>query len=222
MPEASRFLVTTCKPTETLERADRLRALVGSPEAVVAPFFRKTIRVGHLRRRRVVESPVLGGLIFVSEDAAGYARGVGGICSCRSEAAAVGGVVQMLTPWKDPVTGDRAYATVGGDELSPLEKFAAEKEAAFVTKAEADALRRATKASMRLDGADAPVVTPVAVVQVDTTGWIGRRAALIGGLMTGAKGTVKTIVDGEAVLDLDAGGWVSTITVPVELVQVDA
>lgn len=207
------FRIATCKPAETLERAEKLRMLVGSPDAVVAPFFRKTIRVGPLRRKRTAESVVLSGLIFVAEDAADAARGSGGICACRSDAAASGGVVQMLTPWKDPTTGDRDYARASAGELAPLIEFAAERDAAFVGKAEADAARRVAKAT------GLEIKAPR--IEVDTRGWVGKRAALGGGLFAGSKGIVKAVIDGEAVVDLDAGGWVSTITVPVELVQVE-
>lgn len=209
------FRIATCKPAETLARAERLREMVGESGVIVAPSFRKTIRVGRLRRKRTVETPLLGGLIFIGESALHAARGPGGVCACRSDAAAEGGVVLMLSTAIDAATGDRHYAEVGEDELSPLVAVAAERNAAFDEAAAANQARREAKAR---GGVPVPEVEDRA--PVNTTGWIGRKATLTGGLFIGLRGTVTAIEDGAATIDLDSGGLGSTMTVPVEMVQI--
>lgn len=211
------FRIVTCKPAETLERANRLRELIGSPEAVVAPSFRKTIRVGPLRRKRTKVSAVLGGMIFVAESAVGAAQGPGGICKCRSSAAATGGVVQMLAPWKDPVTGDRPYATVSEGELIPLVEYAEMKDALFVGGQARAEVKRAAKVAGRTGQEATPPLPAEGAVYAEM---VGRRVSLLGGLFTGMGGIVTAVSDGEATIDLDSGGWASTITVPAALVRV--
>lgn len=173
------YVIATCKPARTLEVAGRLREMAGE-EAVVAPSYRQTIRVGRNRVRTEVERPVLGGLVFVATDAVESAREGGGICSCRGKAAATGGAVPMLRHDVD-ADGIRRHAVVGEDELQGLLDYAAERNAAFDGRAEPPT--------------DSPLASGLAV---------GQRVRLLG-VLTGMTGVVVSARNGDVVVDLDKG-----------------
>lgn len=123
----------------------------------------------------------------------------------------------MLAPWKDPTTGDRPYATVGEVELAPLVEYAEARDALFVGKSERDEVKRAAKVAGRAGQETVPPSPAEGAVYAEM---VGRRVSLVGGIFAGIGGVVTAVVDGEAAVDLDAGGWASTITVPVALVRV--
>lgn len=180
--------------------ADRLRATIGAPDAVVAPWYRRQIRVGRQRERQVKQEPVVGGVLFIAEDAIDAAKRPGGICSCRSQAAATGGVVQMLTPERDPVTGDRGYAKVGVHEIAPLIEYAEARDRLF------DERSRGKRPV--IDDAEARAAL------------LGKRVTLTGGLLAAVSGVVAGVARGMATITLDTGMFGSSITVPIDLVRV--
>lgn len=186
------YRIATCKPSDTLVNADRLREAAGSPEAVIAPWFRVQVRVGRHRLREIKQQPVLSGVLFVAEEAIDSAKGPGGICPCRSRA---GGIVQMLTPGKDPVTGDRDYARVYSRELSPLIEYAEAQDRVF-------------------DVERCPVDPQI------TAALIGKGVVLADGLLSSSTGVVTRANGNRVTIAVDAGGFVSSVTVPASFVRV--